>query len=718
MATFLSLSSVKSEEEEVQEERVAPTTWRDIPAEFKATMLCSDCALPAYDVENPVVLTCAHILCMKCLTQKWNSLTLAAKAEEEIECPRCATKVSIPKGGIQGFPVDTFTRTLRNSILQTEIQFGATALPRCGLHPEERLSNYCQRCQTQVCKLCMNGNHTGHELESLEITAQRLDSELMDCIRPYLDCTAAQISDTLQTLEEEREKMKRDIQQVLKDHKTIKDTAQHKVTQCQEKVQKITRSLEQAVQNLETAQKSLENQELFAEALQTVKPMVDSVKSGQEKIMGCLNAACQDQQTIAKKAQRNIEKLENILQDAMAKFTGAAEKLSAMKISVDANQSFAEILHTKSNDSDKVSRIPGMKDKMLHRKLYSGKQIELETLVWEFDKCQAEGKLFNAIKLRETLVESLGGNEGSLFQGLQHVGTIPVPCKPAWRVTPVQMFAHHYILHACSGIDADKICVHDTTGAITQLISVPGAKYCASSVVVDSTRGLMVVSDEMTVLTDEMHEGKSKTHLSGALRWLTLSKAFDVTDHKVISLRCVPDGFMNVNKEGHLLVLTLCTTGKHPKELHVYGNHQRALYQVNLPSEMERPLSPMSSASDMFVIVGKHGVWWIDHQGQMLQQYGQEPRELPLAVHCDITQHSKGGPLLVTDWKQDRVVLLSNEATLLQHLPDVEYPTTLYLDEKAALLFVTRWADKNNVKVTVFQLRLKITRKIGLQDQG
>ena len=83
----LSLSSEKSEEEEAQEERVAPTTWRDIPAELKAMMLCSDCALPAYDVENPVVLTCAHILCMKCLTQKWNSMTPTAKVEETIECP-------------------------------------------------------------------------------------------------------------------------------------------------------------------------------------------------------------------------------------------------------------------------------------------------------------------------------------------------------------------------------------------------------------------------------------------------------------------------------------------------------------------------------------------------------------------------------------------------------------------------------------------------------
>ena len=70
VTVHLSLSSEKSEEELVQEERVAPRTWREISTELKAMMLCSSCALPAYDVENPVVLTCAHILCMKCLTEE------------------------------------------------------------------------------------------------------------------------------------------------------------------------------------------------------------------------------------------------------------------------------------------------------------------------------------------------------------------------------------------------------------------------------------------------------------------------------------------------------------------------------------------------------------------------------------------------------------------------------------------------------------------------
>ena len=220
------------------------------------------------------------------------------------------------------------------------------------------------------------------------------------------------------------------------------------------------------------------------------------------------------------------------------------------------------------------------------------------------------------------------------------------------------------------------------------------------------------MSDKRQVWTDQMIEGKSKTHLSGTLHWLTLSKTFTVINHKVTPLRCMQHWYMNVNRAGHLLVLTHCTTGKHSKQLHVYDQHQQVLCQVKLPHVMQYPFSVMTSARDTFVVVGWHGVWWIDRQGHVLRQYGGE-----LSWTAHITQHSKG-PLLIADWEKHRLVVLSNEATLLQHLSDVEYPLTLHLNEQAGLLFVEQWKDENNADVKVFQLCLKITRKLCLQDEG
>ena len=373
----------------------------------------------------------------------------------------------------------------------------------------KRISNYCQQDRTQICKLCMKGNHTGHELESLEVTADRLDSVPV----PGLHCHRYHwhTSDIggRQTENENRHSAGAGGPQ---------DNERHCSGQRDSVSQQGTRNNWKpgSVEHLEIVQKSLENQQLFAEALQIVKRMVYSVKGGQEKILGCLNAACQDQQTTAKKAQSNIEKLENTLQDTMAKFTVAAEKLKGMKILVAMLISHLQRFYTPRVTKCLKFQRCGTRC-YTGIKLYSGKQIELETLVWEFGKCQAEEKLFSAIELRETLVESLGGDEGSLSQSLQHVCTIPVSCASSWGVRPIQLFDQHFILHACTKRNSDKICIHDATGAVRQLLSVPEAKLCGSPVVVDSGTGLMVVADRVQDWTNEMQDAKSKTHLSGTL---------------------------------------------------------------------------------------------------------------------------------------------------------------------------------------------------------
>ncbi len=79
---------------------------------------------------------------------------------------------------------------------------------------------------------------------------------------------------------------------------------------------------------------------------------------------------------------------------------------------------------------------------------------------------------------------------------------------------------------------------------------------------VDPDAGVIVVSDRVQEWTNEMKAGKSRNHVSGALHWLTLNNSYDITHHEVIQMRCVQSGYMNVNPDGHLLVLTHCTTGQ------------------------------------------------------------------------------------------------------------------------------------------------------------
>ena len=65
-------------------------------------------------------------------------------------------------------------------------------------------------------------------------------------------------------------------------------------------------------------------------------------------------------------------------------------------------------------------------------------------------------KLFYVIHLKETLIESLVEDEGSLLQSLRRVRTIPVPCEALWNVKPVQLFGQHYILHIFDETDSKQ----------------------------------------------------------------------------------------------------------------------------------------------------------------------------------------------------------------------------------------------------------------------
>ena len=100
-------------------------------------------------------------------------------------------------------------------------------------------------------------------------------------------------------------------------------------------------------------------------------------------------------------------------------------------------------------------------------------------------------------------------------------------------------------------------------------------------------------------------------------------------------------------------------------------------------------MSAVSSQQDMFVVVDfdNSQVCWVDKRGRVLRKYGGLHGRLwaqDLYRPEHIIEHSKGA-LLIADYSNNRVVLLSNEARLLQHLltghGEVSEPNTLHLDE-------------------------------------
>ncbi len=208
--------------------------FRRLPPEIQQLIECSRCHLLAYDLKDVVVLQCAHLICMKCLDKQqrhaaststtartgtdtwvhrasrkirkaWTGPTAqgtesvraakafqaaAAESQPTVECPRCAVSSNIPLGGLGGFPRDSFSRVLYNSIMRPESDILQQPIPRCGLHPGESLSDFCIECSVQVCKMCKHHHHqVGTTCSSLFLRLLRTpvyDPHLQFCTKTTL----------------------------------------------------------------------------------------------------------------------------------------------------------------------------------------------------------------------------------------------------------------------------------------------------------------------------------------------------------------------------------------------------------------------------------------------------------------------------------------------------------------------------------------------------
>lgn len=259
------------------------------------------------------------------------------------------------------------------------------------------------------------------------------------------------------------------------------------------------------------------------------------------------------------------------------------------------------------NESDKASRIPGMKEMIADGKQFSGQKLEMQTIRWKFDEDETEEGLrscFDQIKVTETQPDPI------LHCLLKTA--VPVPCNATYSTRSVTLFNKPHIIHAFNGDRADKICIHKADGSVEKVISVPDIKNCGDSVVVDAST--IVVADHVQELTEKDTQGKSKTHLSGSLHWLALTNDYNVIKHARVRLQCIQHGYMNVTFAGHVLVLTHCTTRTHSKQLVVYDKNRCVIYAMDMSSKRMLPMSAVSSDRETFVVMDgyKRRAIWID----------------------------------------------------------------------------------------------------------
>lgn len=112
--------------------------WGDIPEEVRDMMLCHACNLQPFDKDNAIVLPCAHVMCLDCVSDRVSKTS----AKDKVECPKCAAIWNIPLGTILAFPRDFFSLVLYNTLLGKSHGM-VRPNPKCAIHPKEDVSKYC-----------------------------------------------------------------------------------------------------------------------------------------------------------------------------------------------------------------------------------------------------------------------------------------------------------------------------------------------------------------------------------------------------------------------------------------------------------------------------------------------------------------------------------------------------------------------------------------------
>ena len=208
-------------------------------AELHEILVCDICAEP-YDSEahRALFLDCHHTFCSQCL------VLLAAKRQGKpnaILCPNCRHSTHLPADGVASLRINFYIEKLK--------AFSATKQPErdnletdgCYKHFKQPIAFFCETCRTAICRDCTLLDHdktAGHYIVNFTdaVSSQR------DVLKGQLNSSRVsmtQIEGAAQQIESEMEQLLVCRDTVMKDLRSVIQTAHQKLEQCEHDVSKV-----------------------------------------------------------------------------------------------------------------------------------------------------------------------------------------------------------------------------------------------------------------------------------------------------------------------------------------------------------------------------------------------------------------------------------------------------------------------------------------------
>ena len=153
--------------------------------QVKEELVCSICL---DFLHEPILLSCAHSYCRKCLQDLIQTPTCDVETSA-LQCPNCRAVTDVPNNDVNSLPTNFKLKSLVDIVADRDrrekqsVLADTWQLPMCGQHCRSQ-EYYCRDCGELLCRRCMMDLHRHHNYEEAEIVLSEHLATIQNLTQP------------------------------------------------------------------------------------------------------------------------------------------------------------------------------------------------------------------------------------------------------------------------------------------------------------------------------------------------------------------------------------------------------------------------------------------------------------------------------------------------------------------------------------------------------